>query len=465
MLERPFVRTQRKPVQLTKILRRLLHRRILPILCLITFLAALMLNRVSPVQAQTSPQEVRGVWMTVNDSEIWMNRDRMQQAVDQLARSNFNTIYPVIWNSGYVMYPSPFAQAAGIQSYVPLGKQRQDALGELIAYAHQRGLRVIPWLEFGFMTPSSSELAVMHPDWLTQKKDGTKTDEDAVGEVVWLNPFRPEVQQFLKGLVSEVVSRYNVDGVQFDDHTSLPSEFGYDSYTQNLYAQELKAAQEAAKLKVAKKALAARNTSSANATDSKDLKKSSDAKDTASPSNLQEALASPEIESPMASDPKVSDWTKWRANKITAYMGQIQQTVKAIRPRAVLSVAPNPYDTAYLGSLQDWLAWVRKGIVDEVVVQIYRTDFNSFMSQVNRPEIQESRRKVATGVGVLSGLRNRPITMAQIQAQTRYVRSQGLGVAFFYFESLWDEAPEPPPQRQAQFQALLTPTVYETRNP
>jgi uncharacterized lipoprotein YddW (UPF0748 family) len=398
-----------------------------------------------PLAEPQAPQkvfpEVRGVWMTINDSDVWMNRDRMHQAVDDLVRSNFNTLYPVVWNSGYVMYPSPFAQNAGIQSFSYLGKQKQDTLAELIAYAHQRGLRVIPWMEFGFMTPPSSELAMRHPNWLTQKKDGTQTDNEVVGEVVWLNPFRPEVQQFFTELVTEVVTRYDVDGIQFDDHTSLPSEFGYDAYTLDLYAKD------AAKARTVVKPKNGQNLKTENKKDAKELKEVKN------------------IETPMSTDPKISHWIKWRANKLTDYMVQLRQTVKSIRPNAVFSVAPNPYDTAYLGSLQDWLGWIRKGIVDELLVQIYRTDFNTFMAQVSRPELQEAKKKISTGVGVLTGLRNRKIPMAQIQSQTKYVRSQGLGVTFFYYESLWNYAPEPAPLRQAQFQTLLVPASVQARNP
>ena len=457
--------------------RRMLKRRLLTLLCLSTFLTALLLNGVAPVRAQLTPPEVRGVWMTVNDSEILMNRDRMHQAVDELARSHFNTIYPVVWNSGYAMYPSPLAQAAGIQTYLPLGRQKQDTLAELVTYAHQRGLRVIPWMEFGFMTPSTSELALLHPTWLTQRKDGTRTDEEAVGEVVWLNPFHPEVQQFFKGLVTEVVSHYPVDGVQFDDHTSLPSEFGYDPYTLGLYTKE-KAAEA---LRRAEKAKAAQRAKTAPAPKAKAAPSHPDqAADNSAQSQGSGSLDGDgpsvqpteapkldikKIESPMVADPKVSDWVKWRASKLTDYMEQVRQSVKSVRSNAVFSVAPNPYDTAYLGSLQDWLLWVRRGTVDELIVQIYRADLNSFRSQVSRPELQESRKKISTGVGVLSGLRNRQIPMTQIQAQTQFVRSQGLGVAFFYYESLWDSAPEPPPMRQAQFQALLAPAVFQTRMP
>ena len=249
------------------------------------------------------------------------------------------------------------------------------------------------------MTPPTSELALNHPDWITKRRNGSQTWIGAAGEVVWLNPFHPDVQKLISDLVLEVVTRYDVDGIQFDDHTSLPNEFGYDRYTLALYKRET-----------------GRNA---------------------------------------PSDPQNPAWVRWRANKITAFMTQLNQAVKKRKPNAIFSVAPNPYDVAYKTYLQDWLSWVRKGIVDELIVQVYRPDLQSFLNQITRPAIREAQQKIPTGVGVLTGLRNKPVPMPLIQSKVQAARDRGLGVTFFYYESLWDEAPEPITERQSNFQALF----------
>ncbi|HEY9848730.1 MAG TPA: glycoside hydrolase family 10 protein [Leptolyngbyaceae cyanobacterium] len=349
---------------------------------------------------QPSFPEIRGVWMTKNDSEILMDRPKLQEATSQLARLNFNTIYPVVWNSGYVLYESDVARQTGIQPFVRKGFQEQDILADLVTISHQQGLLVIPWFEFGFMAPPVSELTLNHPDWITQKQDGSQTSIGAAGEVVWLNPFHPEVQKFITDLVLEVVTKYDVDGIQFDDHTSLPNSFGYDDYTIALYKKETE-----------------RNP----------------------PSN--------------PSDPA---WVRWRADKITAFMTQLNQAVKQVKPNTIFSVAPNPYSTAYNSHLQDWLTWVRQGIVDELIVQVYRPDLLSFVEQILRPEIAEARQQIPTGVGILTGLRNRPIPIQQIQDKVQAARDRGLGVSFFFYESLWDYAPEPIEERKSNFQALFS---------
>jgi uncharacterized lipoprotein YddW (UPF0748 family) len=201
---------------------------------------ALLLSSPPPLIAQAPASDIRGVWMTGHDTEVLTDRPKLQEAVSQLAKLNFTTIYPVVWNSGYVLYPSEVAKRVSIPPFIRRGLQGQDVLEDLISESHRHGLKVMPWFEFGFMAPTFSELSLAHPDWLTQQQDGTQTWNSAAGEVVLLNPFQPEVQQFLTDLVLETITQYDVDGIQFDDHASLPNAFGYDSYTLALYKQETK---------------------------------------------------------------------------------------------------------------------------------------------------------------------------------------------------------------------------------
>jgi uncharacterized lipoprotein YddW (UPF0748 family) len=384
-------------------------KRLLPVLFAISFATVLLLNNLTPGTAQLSQlphQEIRGVWLTNNDFNILSDRAKLQDTIAQLRRLNFNTIYPVVWNDGYTKYPSAVAKQAGIPFFFK-GREGHDIIADIVTQARRQGVLAIPWFEFGFMAPLTSELASQHPDWLTQKQDGTQTSISAAGEVAWLNPFHPEVQKFITDLVVEIITQYNADGIQFDDHMSLPFEFGYDKYTVNLYTQE--------------------------------------------------------TGSPPPTNPHAQAWKQWRTDKITAFMVQLNQAVKARKPNAIFSVSPNYYDFAYKFQLQDWLNWVRLGVVDELMVQVYRNDLQSFNAQLTSPEIIETKQLIPTGIGIMTGLRNRPVSMQQIQSQVRAAKQNGLGVIFFYYESLWDYAPETVAQRQAGFQELFAnPAVRDT---
>jgi uncharacterized lipoprotein YddW (UPF0748 family) len=395
--------------------RRLL-KYLFPILILISFFTVLLVDSFTPAIteggrfsaiAQIPRQEIRGVWMTTNDFDTLKDRAKVQDAVSQLRRLNFNTIYPVVWNSGYVMYPSAIAQRAGIQPFVYKGSEGHDILADLINQAHRKGLLVIPWFEFGFMAPPTSELALNYPDWFTQKRDGSQTSISAAGEVMWLNPFLPQVQHFITNLVLETITQYDADGIQFDDHMSLPEEFGYDQYTVALYTKETK---------------------------------------NAPPKNSQDAA-----------------WVKWRADKITAFMVQLNQAVKQRKPQAIFSISPNYYDFAYKFHLQDWLSWIRQNIVDELIVQVYRPNLQSFVANISRSEIQEAQKIIPTGIGIMTGLRNNPVPMQQIKSQVRAAQERGLGVTFFYYESLWNDALEPLNERQVGFGSLFPSPALRAR--
>ncbi|MEB3161307.1 MAG: family 10 glycosylhydrolase [Synechocystis sp.] len=366
---------------------------------LVGLLVTLAIVQPFPLVAQNAFPEIRGVWITNNDTVHFMDQTRTKDSVNLLADLNFNTLYPVVWNSGYVLYESAIAKREGIQPFSPRGDQGQDVLADLIAQAHRRKLLVLPWFEFGFMAPPFSELVKRHPTWLTQRQDGSKTSISGAGEVVWMNPFRPEVQQFMTELVMEVVNQYDIDGVQFDDHTALPNEFGYDPYTIALYQKETKKAPP--------------------------------------------------------KDPKDSNWIRWRADKITAFMTQLNETVKAAKPNILMSLSPATYRLAYNTFLQDWLDWVRKGIIDEVVVQVYRTSLPTFQEPIRRAEFQEAKTKIPTAVGILTGLPTKQVPMPLVTAKVREVTAQGMGTAFFYYKTLWDVAPEDKSARIQEFQRLF----------
>jgi uncharacterized lipoprotein YddW (UPF0748 family) len=365
--------------------------------------------------------EIRGVWLTNIDSDVLFSTQNTTNALQRLKASNFNTVYPTVWNWGYTLYPSQVAKSVvGREARIstPLekklfdpekGLQGRDVLKEIVDLGHQNGMRVIPWFEFGFKAPSYSELAKRHPDWVTQKRNGVKTQipegvkpqDRQLHEIVWLNPFKPEVQQFIQDLVVEVVNNYDIDGIQFDDHFGLPVEFGYDDFTVQLYKKE------------------------------------------------HQGKAPP-------SNPQDPEWVRWRANKITDFVTRLFQSVKDRKRKVIVSLSPNPQRFSYDFFLADWANWERRGLVEELMIQVYRDDFNVFISELEQPEVKVARSHIPVGIGILSGLKEKWISSSQIQKQVDAVRSRGFaGVSFFYYESLWNNTKEPLDQRQSAFQALF----------
>jgi uncharacterized lipoprotein YddW (UPF0748 family) len=366
--------------------------------------------------SNTAKAELRGVWLTNIDSKVLFSSQGVTDTIQRLQELNFNTLYPTVWNWGHTLYPSKVAERVtgrAVRLVTPLDKsldpdlgvQGRDMLKEMVTQAHQKGMRVIPWFEFGFMAPADSELAKRHPDWLTNRRDGTKIKKDdpnnKIHDRVLLNPFKPEVQQFIQDLVVEIVDNYDVDGIQFDDHFGLPSDFGYDPYTVELYKKEHQGK---------------------------------------SPST----------------NPQDAEWVRWRANKITDYLTQVFRAVKDRKKNVIVSISPNPQKDSYQFFLADWANWERRGLVEELIVQIYRDNFNTFISELEQPELKAARSHIPVGIGILTGLKDKRVSLPQIQKQVDAVRSRGFaGMSFFFYETLWNNAAEPSDQRQTAFRLLF----------
>ncbi|WP_373539289.1 glycoside hydrolase family 10 protein [Chamaesiphon sp.] len=372
-----------------------------------------------------SMREIRGVWITNVDSDVLFTRDRLATAIKDLRQLNFNTIYPVVWNWGYTTYPSQVAKRVVGSSFMPKraagllinrqltrseGLEGRDVLKELVAQGHKRGIAVIPWFEFGFMAPATtdpagSDLAKLHPDWLTQKQDGGTIWKEGKDPRVWLNPFKPEVKQFIIDLVVEVARKYDVDGIQFDDHFGLPSEFGYDKFTVDLYKAE------------------------------------------------HQGKLPP-------TDPKNEEWINWRADKITALMRELFFAIKAAKPQAIVSISPNPQSFAKSFFLQDWAKWERQGLVEELLIQVYRDNLATFVGELQKPEVKLASKHIPVGIGILTGVKPKPIPMKQIQTQIAAVRKEGLaGVSFFFYETLWKLTTEPATVRKEGFKQVFAQSV------
>jgi uncharacterized lipoprotein YddW (UPF0748 family) len=358
------------------------------ILILLSFWFTISVWQAPIVNLSKSNSEIHGIWITNFGVALNYYTTRLDEAVANIAKHNLNTVYPAVWNRGYTLHPSNVAKkVSGSERYyltsLPL-LPFQDALRELVKQTRRQHLRVIPWFEYGLMVPKNHPITRRHPEWLTQTASGSKVSKESNESMSWLNPCHPEVQKFLTNLIVDVVKRYQVDGIQLDDHFALPVQFGYDAYTVELYKKEHFGK--------------------------------------APPTNYNN-----------------SEWMAWRAEKLTQLMKKISQEVKIVRKNAVISLSPNSPTFAYNKYLQNWEKWVNQGLLDEVIVQVYRDELKSFKSELQNDDLLSMKNKIPIAIGLYTGpfLDVKPID--RVKQEIKIVKDSAYkGISFFCWETtLW----------------------------
>ncbi|MDB9510743.1 family 10 glycosylhydrolase [Kamptonema animale CS-326] len=333
--------------------------------------------------------EMRGVWIPNTDCKVLNSKQRISEAVDFLARTGFNVIFPVVWSKGFTVYPSEIMRKEfGVE--IDSRYKGRDPLAEMIVEAKRVGIKVIPWFEYGFVSSynlNGGHLLAKKPEWGAVDRNGNLLKKN---NFEWMNALDGEVQNFLLSLVLEVAKNYEVDGVQGDDRFALPCEGGYDSKTVELYRQM---------------------------------------SDRDPPQNA-----------------KNGQWLQWRADIITDFLARLYREVKAINPNLLVSMSPSPYDWGLIEYLQDSKAWVERKLVDMIHPQLYRRDFKSYKQLVDKLVLQFTAEQLECfSPGILLVNRGTSYRMSpeHLLQAIAYNRACGIkGEAFFFYQGLRDNNDE-----------------------
>ena len=351
-----------------------------------------------PLAAWAAPRV--GVWLTNSPSPLYYDAGRLDRAVDELAEAGFNTLYPNVWSRGTTFHASRWAP---MEPALRQANGGLDPICRLTQAAHRRGLQVIPWFEYGLMEPADAEVVKQHPEWVLQKRDGTSlTTMHGRNDRVWLNPAHPGVRQRFIGLISEIVQRCAVDGIQLDDHFAWPVELGYDAFSRELYT-----------------------------------------KDT--------GLQPPDNYTDRA-------WMTWRRHRLTDLLAELRDSLKqAGKGRVYVSLSPGPFRFAYNNWLQDWEIWALGGQIEELVVQNYAYSLPGFTKDLDQPALLKARTwGIPVEIGILAGFGGRTSSLPMLRDQVQKVNERGMGVIFFYWEGLWGQysGSEGAPLRRAGFRQI-----------
>ncbi|MGD0339280.1 MAG: family 10 glycosylhydrolase [Bacteroidota bacterium] len=363
---------------------------------LIIFIAYLLPR---PVQGQSytsysfSPKyEFRGVWITTVYGSIWPKskypREQRLELINIYQTVRLNNLNAVVFQvraRGDVMYPSQFEPFASSVTGVLGGKPDYDPLKFAIEEAHKFGLEFHAWWNVckvadGENPPpltSPAHIAHTHPEWLKRWRNKNGNGNGSVEW--WLDIGYPQVRARLIDIAMELVEKYDIDAINFDYLRYPGPEFDdYSSYA--VYGGSL----------------------------SRD---------------------------------------EWRRLNVTSFLREFYKRATAVKPLLKIGAAPigiyknlpeasgwQSYSLLY----QDTRQWLREGIVDYIIPQLYWELYSNPRFSVLLRDWQDNSwgRHVYAGIGAF-----RPGIPQQIPAMIDSVRVIGAGgECYFTYNDVKDVA-------------------------
>jgi uncharacterized lipoprotein YddW (UPF0748 family) len=191
----------------------------------------------TPLTQKETP--VRGVWLTtvygldwpprasvgaVSDAErIRQQQQALLDKLDNMVRTGINTVFFQVKPDGAALYRSALLPWSAVLTGTMGKDPGYDPLAFIIEQAHMRGIKVHAWLNPYRVTMDTSpqtvaalnatrhaspaSVYIQHPRWIR-----------TASHRFVLDPGLPEVRDWITQIVSELLSRYALDGIQFDDY-------------------------------------------------------------------------------------------------------------------------------------------------------------------------------------------------------------------------------------------------------
>ncbi len=201
-----------------------MNKRIAGIVMVIAFSHSFFLSKAI-AQQPAAKTELRAVWIVTGYNIDWPDKPAINseeqkasftKMLDIHQRNGLNAVVVQVRSGADAFYPSPFEPwsewLTGRQGQPPA--PYYDPLEFMVTETHKRGMEFHAWMNpyravFNIYKSSlaATHVSHLHPEWFLNY-NGIK----------YFDPGNKEVQQYVTAVVKDVVTRYNIDAIHFDDY-------------------------------------------------------------------------------------------------------------------------------------------------------------------------------------------------------------------------------------------------------
>lgn len=212
-------------------------------------------NQSSSNSEETSrlpDEEVRGLWVSYIDLNM-SGTDYSQESfeskfdtiVDDALKNRFNTLIVQVRPFADALYDSDYFPTSHVTFQTQGAELTYDPLEYMCKAAHDNNLRIEAWINpYRIKTTDFPDPLSDDNPYIKNKNLGVVTDTG-----IYFNPAFPEVTELICNGVREILEKYPVDGIQFDDYFYPTQDKSFDSEAYNeYYSSQLNKGEEAMSL-------------------------------------------------------------------------------------------------------------------------------------------------------------------------------------------------------------------------
>lgn len=343
-------------------------------------------------------QAFKGTWIRPESSQPEQIRER----VGELKKAHIEHVFLETYYQGKTIYPSKVMAAYGLPQQHPR-YGNGDPLKVWIEEAHRQGLKVHVWAQVFFAGNQKENVEQygpilnQYPQWRNVQRPNWNKPNPVISDIepghYFLDPANPQVRAFLEQLLMEMVSDYDIDGLNLD-YIRYPASAAANKpyylgttwgYTESA-RQQFKATIEAE-----------RNEADRLKTEA--LKK---AGQPVPKTAFNAALPSADPKDLTPTSPLWERWVSWRKTQVSSFVKSISSKARSVKPNLLVSAVVFPsHDVTYSQKLQDYPRWAQEGDIQALTPIGLSTDLARMRQQCAdlRAQVQD---RIPVYVGIFS---------------------------------------------------------------
>jgi uncharacterized lipoprotein YddW (UPF0748 family) len=153
-------------------------------------------------------------WPSRNSLSADQQKAEMIDILDRASATGINTIIFHVRPAGDAVYSSQLEPWASLLSGQQGTNPGYDPLSFAIDEAHKRGMELHAWINPFRAGNSSDTVKLVAPHLFKTRRDLIRV----YASNIWMDPGEPDVQDHSMQVISDIVRRYDIDGIHADDY-------------------------------------------------------------------------------------------------------------------------------------------------------------------------------------------------------------------------------------------------------